>query len=75
MRRGQVPLEHPGMCSRDGRTTKPAGEIGALCGARVSRNRRRQRSELRPHPKEEAMSHPLAVVLRDARWASATGGG
>jgi len=36
-----------------------------------ARNRRRQRSELRPHPKEEAMSHPLAVVLRDARRASA----
>jgi len=34
-------------------------------------NRRRQRSELRPHPKEEAMGHTLAVVLRDARRASA----
>ena len=33
--------------------------------------RRRQRSWLRSHPKEEAMSHPLAVVLRDARRASA----
>ncbi len=35
-------------------------------------NRRRQRSELRPRPKEEAMSHPLAVVLRAfvfAMWA------
>ena len=34
-------------------------------------NRRRQRSGLRSHPKEEAMSHALAVVLRDARRASA----
>ena len=29
-----------------------------------ARNRRRQRGELRPHPKEEAMSHTLAVVRR-----------
>jgi len=28
----------------------------------LSSNRRRQRSELRPHPKEEAMSHALATV-------------
>ncbi len=34
-------------------------------------NRRRQRSELRPHPKEEAMSHALATVLRDGRRPSA----
>ena len=34
-------------------------------------NRRRQRSELRPHPKEEAMSHVLATVLRDGRSLSA----
>ena len=29
----------------------------------MSSNRRRQRSELRPYPKEEAMSHALATVL------------
>ena len=34
-------------------------------------NRRRQRSELKPHPKEEAMSHALAAVLRRARRARA----
>jgi len=44
----------------------------------LSSNRRWQRSELRPHPKEEAMSHALATVLhrgrrprvasREARW-------
>ena len=32
-------------------------------------NRRRQRSELRPHPKEEAMSHELATVLRPSGFA------
>ena len=35
-------------------------------------NRRRLRSELRPHPKEEAMSYALATVLRDGRRSSAT---
>jgi hypothetical protein len=37
-------------------------------------NRRRQRSELRPHPKEEAMSYALATVLRDGHRPSATPG-
>jgi hypothetical protein len=37
----------------------------------LSSNRRRQRSELRRHPKEEAMSHELATVLhRDRKAAS-----
>ena len=40
-------------------------------GRRPSANRRRQRSEFRPHPKEEAMSHALATVLRDGRRPSA----
>jgi len=30
----------------------------------------RQRSELRPHPKEEAMSHALATVLHRGRKAA-----
>ena len=38
----------------------------------VGANRRRLRSELRPHPKEEAMSHAQATVLRDGRRPSAT---
>ena len=40
-------------------------------------SRRRQRSELRPHPEEEAMSHALATVRRDGRrpTASAMGNG
>ena len=42
--------------------------------ARHPRTRRWQRSELRPHPKEEAMSHALAVVRHDARRASVTRG-
>ena len=33
----------------------------------LSSIRRRQRSELRPHPKEEAMSHALATVRHRAR--------
>jgi len=45
-------------------------ESGILSG-----NRRRQRSELRPHPKEEAMSHALATVLRDGRRPSASASG
>ena len=36
----------------------------------LSSNRRRQRSELRPHPKEEAMSHALAKVLHRGRKAA-----
>ena len=36
----------------------------------LSSNRRRQRSELRPHPKEEAMSHALATVLHRGRKAA-----
>ena len=36
-------------------------------GRRPSVTRRRQRSELRPHPKEEAMSHALATVLHRGR--------
>jgi len=36
----------------------------------LSSNRRRQRSELRPHPKEEAMSHALATVLHHGRKAA-----
>ena len=36
----------------------------------LSSNRRRQRSELRPHPKEEAMSHALATVLHGGRKAA-----
>ena len=57
-----------------------AREAGGLIGVCCPRlggvnsefgNRRRQRSELRPHPKEEAMSHALATVLRDGRRPSA----
>jgi len=33
-------------------------------------NRRRPRGELRPHPKEEAMSHALATVLHRGRKAA-----
>jgi hypothetical protein len=40
----------------------------------LSSNRRRQRSELRPHPKEEAMSHALATVRHDGRRPSVTPG-
>jgi len=36
----------------------------------LSSNRRRQGSELRPHPKEEAMSHALATVLHRGRKAA-----
>jgi len=36
----------------------------------MSSNRRRQRSEIRPHPKEEAMSHALATVLHRGRKAA-----
>jgi hypothetical protein len=36
----------------------------------LSSNRRRQRSELRPHPKEEAMSHALATVLHRGHKAA-----
>jgi len=36
----------------------------------LSSNRRRQRSEFRPHPKEEAMSHALATVLHRGRKAA-----
>jgi len=39
-------------------------------GMMLSSNRRRQRSELRPHPKEEAMSHALATVLHRGRKAA-----
>jgi hypothetical protein len=35
----------------------------------LSSNRRRQRSELRPHPKEEGMNHALATVLHRGRKA------
>ena len=55
----------PRSTSTDART-----ETGRAAGA----NRRRQRSELRPHPKEEAMSHARATVLRDGRRPSATRG-
>jgi len=37
MRRGQVRWENPGMCRRDACTTNLGREIGAICGARVSR--------------------------------------
>jgi len=36
----------------------------------LSSIRRRQRSELRPHPKEEAISHALATVLHRGRKAA-----
>jgi len=36
----------------------------------LSSIRRRQRSELRPHPKGEAMSHALATVLHRGRKAA-----
>ena len=36
----------------------------------LSSNRRGQRSELRPHPKEEAMSHALVTVLHRGRKAA-----
>jgi hypothetical protein len=36
----------------------------------LSSNRRRQRSALRPHPKEEALSHALATVLHRGRKAA-----
>ena len=59
------------------RGRKAASIVIAACLA----NRRRQRSELRPHPKEEAMSYALATVLhrgrrprvasREARWETA----
>jgi len=39
-------------------------------GMTLSSNRRWQRSELRPHPKEEAMSHALATVLHRGRKAA-----
>ena len=50
--------------------------VGAFTGGAwhpdmtLSSNRRRQRSELRFHPKEEAMSHALAKVLHRGRKAA-----
>ena len=41
-------------------------------GRGPSANRRRQRSELRPHLKEEAMSYAPATVLHDGRRPSVT---
>ncbi len=41
-------------------------------GRRPSATRRRLRSELRPRPKEEAMSHALATVRHRARRARVT---
>jgi hypothetical protein len=51
-----------------GTRTDAGTETGRAAGA----NRRRLRSELRPHPKEEAMSHAQETVLRDGRRPSAT---
>jgi hypothetical protein len=59
----------------DHRGSSKRGEGAFIGGAwhpamMLSSNRRRQRCELRPHPKEEAMSHALATVLHGGRKAA-----
>ena len=64
-------------------STRPAAETAApqfhpvdettSCGAGVSPNHRWQRNGFRPYPREEAMNHSLAALLRDGRRPSATG--
>jgi hypothetical protein len=47
--------------------------MAAICRAfreSFSSSRRQQRSELRPHPKEEAMSHALMGVRREVGWSA-----
>ena len=52
---------------RSRRNMPIAEQKSCLLGGRAA-TRRRRRSELRSHPKEEAMSHALATVLRPEVW-------
>jgi len=61
--------EGPGLGLR--RWLRPHGSLPATPW-QLPGTRRRQRSELRTHPKEEAMSHALATVRRDGRRPSAS---
>ena len=72
-----LPAVYPWFMARAD-TSNPVFSPGVYCGRRMaaicrafrksrSSSRRQQRSELRPRPKEEAMSHPLVAVRRGRR--------